>query len=102
MHLVNCNVISVQWPAGSAYFVADYYRVISYVPAVGKETALLLSQLNAAKGISNTRVHIVGHSLGAHIGGFVGKNMGSTIARITGDNTPPPMPLHNLALHDLT
>ena len=80
-----CNVVSVQWPAGSAYFVIDYYHVVSHVPVVGVEVATLLYQLDKVKGVTNTLVHVIGHSLGAHIAGFVGKNMNSTIARISGN-----------------
>lgn len=29
-------------------------------------------------------VHLIGHSLGSHISGYVGKNLSSAIGRITG------------------
>ncbi|KAF2349789.1 Lipase/vitellogenin [Trinorchestia longiramus] len=84
MSLHNCNVISIQWPSGSAYFVIDYYHVVYHVPVVGKEIAQLLRQLEQLKSLKNSYVHIIGHSLGAHIAGFAGKNVDSPIARISG------------------
>ena len=79
-----CNILSIQWPSGSAYFVIDYYHVVWHVPVVGKEASTLLHLLQELKGATHDHVHIIGHSLGAHIAGFVGKNVRVPIARITG------------------
>jgi hypothetical protein len=51
LELHRCNVISVQWPSGSAYFVIDYYHVVFHVPYVGQEIAALLGQLAQLKSL---------------------------------------------------
>uniref|UniRef100_A0A6A7G9Y3 Inactive pancreatic lipase-related protein 1-like n=1 Tax=Hirondellea gigas TaxID=1518452 RepID=A0A6A7G9Y3_9CRUS len=79
-----CNVISVQWPSGWRYFVIDYYHVTGHVPVVGQEIAKLLQMIDKHKGLSTMDIHMIGHSLGAHIAGFTGKTLNTTIARITG------------------
>ena len=42
-------------------------------------------------GISPASIHIIGHSLGAHIAGNIGKHLNGTLARITG--LDPALPL---------
>jgi len=57
------------------------------VTALAKWIAYFLSLLEAEYRISADNVHLVGHSLGAHIAGVVGVLQGSQLGRITGKIT---------------
>ncbi|CAL4187337.1 unnamed protein product, partial [Meganyctiphanes norvegica] len=45
----DCNVISVDWPAGNSYWLPSYYSAVSRVPLVGMDTAALLKDLSFYK-----------------------------------------------------
>jgi len=75
------NVLSVQWY--SNLWFTEYWTAAGFVPGVGADVAQLLKDLDQAKGLPPGLVHLVGHSLGAHVAGFVGKNL-PNIARISG------------------
>ncbi|XP_076055975.1 uncharacterized protein LOC143034020 isoform X1 [Oratosquilla oratoria] len=79
----DCNVISVDWPAGTSWFQPSYDWIIDLLPEVGQELSSLLRVLWKAKDLSLTNVHFIGHSLGAHIAGFSGKSFGGQVRRIT-------------------
>ena len=81
------NIIAVDWRQGSAALQGDITSVFIYPPyitaarnviTVGNKTAQLLAQLN----INPMLTHCIGHSLGAHCCGVLGKN--TKIDRITG------------------
>ncbi|CAL4158439.1 unnamed protein product, partial [Meganyctiphanes norvegica] len=78
----DCNVISVDWAAGE--YTAGYYVIQARVVDVGKDVGKLLTFLEEEKAISPAMIHVIGHSLGAHISGFAGKFLNGTLARITG------------------
>ncbi|XP_066981725.1 lipase member H-like isoform X1 [Macrobrachium rosenbergii] len=78
----DCNVISVSWSAGS--YTASYFVIQKRVPDVGDDISKLLIYLRDATGLSTDRIHLIGHSLGAHIVGFTGKIMNGSLSRITG------------------
>lgn len=84
----DCNVISVDWPAGNSYWLPSYYTAVGRVPFVGMDTAALLNDLHIYKGLDMSSVHLIGHSLGAHASGFCGKFtslfMNKKISRISG------------------
>ncbi len=61
----NINVIAVDWKAYSDYTVAT-----ANTQVVGVEISLLLAKLVQEKGIKPKDVHLIGHSLGAHISGI--------------------------------
>lgn len=79
---MDCNVISVNWSAGSA--TAEYFIIQSRVRTVGAEVAEFLTFLEDAAGLHTYQIHVIGHSLGAHAAGFVGKALNGTLPRITG------------------
>lgn len=62
------------------YMVTFYYG-----ERVGAALTRTLGQM-VVSGLSNERIHIIGHSIGAHIAGFVGKSDDFRIHRITGSN----------------
>ena len=49
----------------------------------GNQVALLINTINVQFGEINRKTHLVGFSLGAHVSGFVGKEL-RNISRITG------------------
>jgi len=79
------NVISVDWSR-----IADdpKYPVPAYLTrVVGSAIAAFLDRLVDATGIKPSDIHLIGHSLGAHVVGSCGSNFKSgKIGRITGKN----------------
>ena len=80
------NVICVDWSAGAAD--PNYVRAAVNTRLVGRQVALLIKSINESFGQNiNSRTHIVGFSLGAHVAGFTGSHLkgnGKTLSRITG------------------
>lgn len=74
------NVILVDW--GEIAIDINYVYVASQVPVVGKAVAESLEKLGEA--IDLNTLHVIGHSLGAHIAGHIGRYMNITLSRITG------------------
>lgn len=78
------NVIMVDWskPASALYPLSAVYTT-----DVGKYVGELIVDLHKTYNISLTNVHLIGHSLGAHISGYAGKYVkeqtGIQIGRIT-------------------
>ncbi|XP_076664504.1 phospholipase A1 isoform X2 [Andrena cerasifolii] len=81
------NVILVDW--GEIAIDINYVYVASQVPVVGKAVAESLEKLGEA--IDLNTLHVIGHSLGAHIAGHIGRYMNITLSRITG--LDPALPL---------
>ena len=75
------NIILVDWRSGAREIV--YTQSVANIRVIGAQTARLLSRLQLDCGIELSDVHIIGHSLGAHLAGFVGKSL-KGIGRITG------------------
>lgn len=75
------NVIKVSWAEANRglYHTAAYNSRI-----VGRQMSLFLHYLDQLFNINLNKFHLVGHSLGAHIAGFVGSDFDGRIARITG------------------
>ncbi|XP_069998050.1 pancreatic lipase-related protein 2 isoform X2 [Penaeus vannamei] len=92
----DCNVISVDWPAGSGWWLPSYYTAVSRVPYVGKDTAWLLRELVAYKGLNLKDVHLIGHSLGAHVSGLASKHFKTRVGRISGLD-PAGLTFHNVS-----
>ncbi|CAG2232270.1 Pancreatic triacylglycerol lipase [Mytilus edulis] len=73
------NVIVVIWTRGA---FDSYNQAVANTRVVGAVTANMVKLLHSAGGVSYNDVHIVGHSLGAHVAGYVGETV--PIGRITG------------------
>ncbi|KAG7156995.1 Inactive pancreatic lipase-related protein 1-like [Homarus americanus] len=84
LNMSDCNVISVDWPAGSEWILLTYYTAVKDVPYVAQDTTLLLENLVTQKALNLKYVHFIGHSLGAHVSGLAGKPFKGEIGRITG------------------
>ncbi|XP_052744588.1 inactive pancreatic lipase-related protein 1 [Bicyclus anynana] len=71
----------------SPYISWFYLRSTTLVRFIGERLGALLHAL-VKEGQSPSKIHIVGHSLGAHIAGYTGKHFtelsGSKLGRITG------------------
>ncbi|KAM4670188.1 inactive pancreatic lipase-related protein 1-like [Amazona ochrocephala] len=75
---VNC--ICIDWSSGSR---CQYTQASNNVRVVGAEIAYFVNTLVDNFGYSPANVHIIGHSLGAHVAGEAGKRHPG-IGRITG------------------
>lgn len=77
------NVISVDWRRLAA---SDYATAARGVPAIGRGVGQFLAFLNRVTGAAFTNMHLVGFSLGAHVVGNAGREIGGRAARVTGIN----------------
>ncbi|XP_011313672.1 pancreatic lipase-related protein 2 [Fopius arisanus] len=74
------NVVAIDW---SELAAGNYMEVISHVEEVGNSISRGINEL-VKGGISPLRIHVVGHSMGAHVAGNVGRKIGFLLPRITG------------------
>lgn len=78
------NVICVDWK--------QYSLDIPYATAklrakhISRDIANVLRRITHNMTIGVDNLHLIGHSMGAHIVGFTGKILTNQISRITGDN----------------
>ena len=75
-------MIVMDWSglAGSGYITATIGA-----PAVGRGLGQFLAFLNRVSGVAYSNMHLIGFSLGAHIVGNAGREVGGRIARVTGE-----------------
>ncbi|OCT71291.1 hypothetical protein XELAEV_18034269mg [Xenopus laevis] len=93
LQVEDVNCLCVDWAGGS---YALFSQAANNVRVVGAEVAHFIQLLSNKYGCSPSDVHVIGHSLGSHAAGAVGKRIHG-IARITGldpagpffHNTPP-------------
>ncbi|XP_053622734.1 pancreatic triacylglycerol lipase-like [Plodia interpunctella] len=78
----NVNVIVVDWSAGGGNL--NYLTAVSNTVTSGESVARFINWLNSVTGTSAAHYHLVGHSLGAHQAGVIGRNINGNIAYITG------------------
>lgn len=64
----NVNIIAIDWPATDLYS-----NSIATAKHVAVLNARLLQELVNKRGVNLDNVHLIGHSLGAHIFGLTGK-----------------------------
>ncbi|XP_021494876.1 pancreatic lipase-related protein 2 [Meriones unguiculatus] len=76
---VNC--ICVDWRHGSR---TEYTQAAYNTRVVGAEIAFLVQVLWTELGYSPEKVHLIGHSLGAHVAGEAGRRLEGHVGRITG------------------
>uniref|UniRef100_K1RB01 Pancreatic lipase-related protein 1 n=1 Tax=Magallana gigas TaxID=29159 RepID=K1RB01_MAGGI len=81
------NIIIVDWGTGAQW---PYEQAAGNVFLVGAELSHLLKHLHDHGGVNYADVHIIGHSLGAHIAGLAGHPL-TSIGRITGLDPADPL-----------
>nr|XP_054765925.1 pancreatic lipase-related protein 2-like [Lytechinus pictus] len=81
LHSYDVNVVMVDWSSGAS---KGYYKSRANTRVVGREIAKLIEAFQAAAGATFDSMHIIGHSLGAHIGGYAGEACSGTIGRVSG------------------
>ncbi|XP_072197089.1 pancreatic triacylglycerol lipase-like [Excalfactoria chinensis] len=74
------NCIAISWKTGAR---CAYTQASNNVRVVGAEIAYFIGVLKDQYSYSPANVHIIGHSLGAHVAGEAGKRMPG-VGRITG------------------
>lgn len=62
----------------------DYATAATGVPAVGRGLGQFMNFLHSVTGAPYNTMHLVGFSLGAHLVGNAGREMGGRAARVTG------------------
>ncbi|KAI4461553.1 lipase [Holotrichia oblita] len=81
------NVIALDW-SSTAQLPFPIATDVTRLDALGVHIARFIIGLSSARGIPFSRIHLIGHSLGAHLAGFAGDNLqrisGSRLRRITG------------------
>ncbi|XP_058587281.1 ADP-ribosylarginine hydrolase isoform X5 [Neofelis nebulosa] len=80
LQAANANVIAVDWVYGST---GIYFSAVQNVVKLGLEISCFLKKL-LVLGVSKSSIHIIGVSLGAHVGGVVGYFYEGQLGRITG------------------
>lgn len=75
------NVIAVDWEKGAD--TKDYNQAAANTRVVGALIAQLVVSLRKYAGVQPKHVHLIGHSLGAHVAGYAGEKL-KGIGRITG------------------
>ncbi|XP_012288462.1 uncharacterized protein LOC105704100 [Orussus abietinus] len=84
MSVQECNIVCVDWGPGSA--MPNYVRAAANTRLVGRQLAKLVRNLN----VPLDKVHLIGFSLGAHVAGFAGAELGN-VSRITGLDPAGPL-----------
>ena len=85
---MNCNIIGVDWEA--LYLFTDYEHSARTSIRVGKYVGKMFSEMLFKKlGVNPNDVHVIGHSLGAHVGGHLCRTVekgakAGKIKRLTG------------------
>ncbi|ESP04917.1 hypothetical protein LOTGIDRAFT_96166, partial [Lottia gigantea] len=81
----NLNVIVVNWKEGAKRSGWRLYVNAAHnTRYVGLRTAELIRAIFYQKLIPESKIHMIGHSLGAHCSGFTGKNVKSMTGKIIG------------------
>ena len=66
------NIFSINWGQLEGL---NYLKAAATTEPVGKHSALLVLLLAFEAGAKMEEIHLVGHSLGAHVVGFLGKEV---------------------------
>ncbi|XP_065569016.1 pancreatic triacylglycerol lipase-like isoform X2 [Artemia franciscana] len=80
----DANVIVLDWVSGSA---PPYTQAVANIRLIGTMVAQFIVEVSEKYGPSTREFHFIGHSLGAHLGGYAGstlKRFGFTLGRVTG------------------
>lgn len=88
----DCNVLIVDW---SSTAWQSYVTSACELPSAAQSTSTFICLLSNRLGIPLADIHLIGHGLGAHLGGVVGYKLNNQcrtkIGRITGLDPTHPM-----------
>lgn len=79
------NYFQIIW--GGYTLIAVYYEAVMNTRVTSRRIADFLQTAHDQYGMAYEDAHLIGHSLGAHVAGFAGKNiknMGNELGRISG------------------
>lgn len=77
------NLFIINWNYAARGIV--YPRAVANIPIVATfATKFINDKLLGEAGIEGSRIQLIGHSLGAHLAGFIGKNTRQKLGRIYG------------------
>lgn len=80
----NYNIIITDW-SGAGSMIPVYPVARSMISLVADQVAMLIDNLCIHYNLKPENLHLIGHSLGAHIAGITGKKIGGgNIGRVTG------------------
>ena len=82
------NLLIVDWPNVSKL---PYEKSRILVKNVGARIGQLLNELMTKAQIDPKNIHLIGHSLGAHIAGNIGRYLNEKLGRITGLDPAGPL-----------
>ncbi|XP_016951067.1 phospholipase A1 [Drosophila biarmipes] len=82
------NVIIVDWARARS---VDYATSVMAVASTGKKVANMINFLKDNYGMNLGDLYVIGHSLGAHVAGYAGKNTDGQVHTIVG--LDPALPL---------
>ncbi|XP_014360587.2 pancreatic lipase-related protein 2 isoform X2 [Papilio machaon] len=82
------NVIIMEW---RKLATSDYATAVKGVPAVGRGLGQFLAFLNRETGAPYNTMHLIGFSLGGHVVGNAGREIGGRAARVTGLDPAGPL-----------
>ncbi|XP_017101007.3 phospholipase A1 [Drosophila bipectinata] len=82
------NIIVVDWARARS---VDYATSVMAVAKTGKKVAAMANFLKEYRGMSFDDLYFIGHSLGAHVAGYAGKNTDGQVHTIVG--LDPALPL---------
>lgn len=80
----NVNIIAVDWSTISMSY--NYPKVAQDTLAIGKDVGGFIDALVQKYHISGKDIHLIGHSLGAHVMGNAAYYTKENISRITGEH----------------
>ncbi|XP_028140195.2 phospholipase A1-like [Diabrotica virgifera virgifera] len=76
------NVFVVDWSSITDNIL--YSVPAQGAPCIGEEYAKFINDLIEKFNVNPKDIHLIGHSLGAHVSGFAGRKVNKKISRITG------------------
>ncbi|XP_022095919.1 pancreatic triacylglycerol lipase-like [Acanthaster planci] len=87
------NVIGVDWEKGATagFIVSGYCQARQNIRVVARQIANLIKKMQSSfSEFDLDDVHIIGHSLGGQMAGYVGEEFGGKIGRISGMDPAEP------------